>query len=407
MRMQKGLCIELNGELSVFIGHSGEFVHGKPVGKAAVGEESFYYPEQVLAVQKRRAVKPVWAPIAAAAAVAILFLSVLLPEQEAFAYVQVQVNPGVELGIDDGYEVVSIRGLNSDGQELIGELDEWKHHPLEEVLDEVIVLSMNSTTDEIVITTVADDQDQVADEEVVESVLAISAKAMAKNVTVKLKEASKTQWRTSVEKSVPVGQLINSSQNLKNDRVDGKPVDKKNDQPLKVKDKPATADKQQEKELKATEKAEKKQDKNKAETKNHPSEKEKDVPPGQEKRKETPAVEKGIPNPPGQEKRNQAPGQIKKDDNIKTDEPAGKKEQAPGQQKSKENKGPEQEKGKSPNGNEKSSKAKNAPDKFKPAVSGPQSSTEKNNLKQPLEKSGKSNPSSTNGKGNTSKNKNE
>ena len=398
MRMQKGLCIELNEEFAVFMGQNGEFVQGRPAGKIAVGEEGLFYPTQLTSTNKQKTRKPVWAPVTAALAVAVLFLSVLLPRQEAFAYVQIQVNPGIELGIDKEYEVVSIRELNKDGSELIGELGEWEHHPLEEVLDRVIALSMKATTDEIVITTVADDEDQVADEAVVDSVMAISAKAMAKNVTVKLKEASKKQWRTSVEKSVPVGQLVNNSQNLKNDKAEDKPVKEKIGLPSNVKEKQPAKDKKEEKELKSAEKAEKKTEKAKdksekgkaqnkeektkdkdekvnADVKNIPSGKEKEVPPGQEKRKETPAAEKGNPNPPGQEKRNAAPGQVKKEANTKTDEAPVKKEvkEAPHQQKKKDNKGTD--KGKS-------SKAQGNKEKSKPAVSGQQNSKVKNHSAQ-------------------------
>lgn len=396
MRMQKGLCIEFNEESSVFMGQNGEFVQGRPAGKIAVGEEGFFYPNQLVSANKRKTRKPVWAPITAALAVAVLFLSVLMPRQEAFAYVQVQVNPGVELGIDEEYEVVSIRELNADGRELIGELGDWKNHSLEEVLDEVIALSMKGNADEIVITTVADEEDEVADEAVVDSVLAISAKAMAKNVTVKLKEASKKQWRTSVEKSVPVGQLINNSQNLMNDKAEEKSVKEKNGQPLKVKEKQPAADIQKEKEVKSAEEAVSKEEKAKAEDENIPAEKEKEVPPGQEKRKETPAAEKGNENPPGQEKRNEAPGQIKKDDSTKSDGPPAKKEEDPNQQEKKD-------KNSTDEGKESSSKAKDKKEKPKPAISGPQNSKGKNIEKQPNEsitKQNNSNIKSNKGKNN-------
>lgn len=374
MRMQKGLCIEFNEEFSVFMGENGEFVQGRPAGKIAVGEEGLFYPAQLASTNKHKTRKPVWAPVTAALAVAVLFLSVLLPRQEAFAYVQIQVNPGIELGIDKEYEVVSVRELNDDGRELIGELGEWEHHPLEEVLDEVIALSMKATTDEIVITTVADDEDEVADEAVVDSVMAISAKAMAKNVTVKLKEASKKQWRTSVEKSVPVGQLINNSQNLKNDKAEDKPEKEKNGQPFNVKENQPANDKQMEKELKSAEKAEKKEEKVKEErVKEEKAKEEKEKADAQVKNSPS-GKEKEVP--PGQEKRHEAPGQIKKETNTKTDGAPVKKEvkEAPGQQKKKDNKEPD--KGKS-------SKAQDNKEKSKPAVSGQQDSKVKNNSAQP------------------------
>lgn len=372
MRMQKGLCIELNDENSVFIGQNGEFVHGKPARETAVGEESYFYPKQAAATMKRKSGKPFLAPVLAMLAVAVLFLSVLLPEQEAFAYVQVQVNPGVELGIDETYEVVSIRELNSDGRALIEELGEWEHHSLDEVLEEVVALSMKASTEEIVITTVADDVDQIADEEVVESVMAISAKVVAGNVAVRLKEASKKQWRTSIEKSVPVGQLISDSKKIMNSQLDEQAITDSEEKPAKVSDKQNNSNKAEEKHLKTEN-----------ETPETPEVNEKAVPPGQEKRQATPAVENGNLNPPGQEKRSEVPGQNKKDtapgadkaeaveNKDKAKEKVDDKEKAtttaPGQQKKKDEHAEASVKVK-----EGSSKSTEKKEKPKPALTGPQ-----------------------------------
>ena len=384
MKMQKGLCIELNGSSSVFIGQNGEFVHGTPAGKMNVGEEGFFYPKQVIAKRKRKSFKPVWAPIIAALAVAVLFLSVLIPKQEAFTYVQVQVNPGVELGIDEEYEVVSIRELNADGREIIRELGEWKNHSLEEVLDRVITLSMQETTENIVITTVADEVDEIADKTVVDSVLAISAKTLAKNVTVQLKEASKKQWRNSVEKSVPVGQLIRKSTNFVNDKKEEKTINAVYEDPLKVKEKP-NRDKVMDKELKKTENTEKKESKDKAKEernlekdevkdKKNPSLKQKEVPNGQEKKKDTPAV-KGNSKPLGQEKRSEVPTQTPKTEEAKTDRSSVIKEKAPSQKKEKDLKSEHKEK-------TDSSKTKDNLTRSKPVNSEKQNSNEKNSAKE-------------------------
>ncbi|TAA72166.1 anti-sigma-I factor RsgI family protein [Planococcus salinarum] len=379
MRMLKGLCIELNEDYSVFIGPNGEFVHGTPARITAVGEESYFYPKQEVPLKKRKAMNPVWAPIMAAAAVAVLFLSVLLPRQEAFAYVQVQVNPGIELGIDETYEVISMRELNEDGREVIGELGEWKHHPLEEILDEVIGLAMEETTDEIVITTVADDEDAIADEAVVNSVMAISAKVMAGNVTVKLKEASRTQWRTSVEKNVPVGQLISDSKSIKNNKPEEQTIKKPAEKPLKAKEKKATDDQPKKNESQSEEQVPKKEQKT-------PVNKEKTVPTGQEKRQETPEAENGKLLPSGQDKRTEVQGQKKKDeDSIESDKPEPKKaeaqkekEVAPAPQKKKDETGGSKEKAE---GKDDSSPAKSIKDQPKPGIAGPQNSAGKKGSK--------------------------
>ncbi|WP_422123688.1 hypothetical protein DHX103_02445 [Planococcus sp. X10-3] len=317
MRMQKGLCVELNDKSSIFIGPNGEFVHGTPARETAVGEECYFYPKQELAARKRQPIKPSWVSFAAAFAVAILFLSALLPKQEAYAYVQVQVNPGIELGIDENYEVVSIRELNEDGHELIAELEEWENHSLDQVLDKIINLSMTDTTDEIIITTIADEKDTVADKTIENAVMAISEKVLAGDVAVRLKDASRAQWRNSIKEKVPAGQLVTDSKSLSNEQEEE--LDK---EPVKIKEE------QKDKEPKSNDKARDKDQK-------APAAKEKATPPGQEKRQETPAAEKGEVKPPGQEKRDEVPGQNEKNGDAVFQKSQTKPgtETAPGQQK--------------------------------------------------------------------------
>lgn len=370
MRMQKGLCVELNETGSVFIGPNGEFVHGTPVREISVGEECYFYPKQVSEVRKQRAIKPIWVSLAASFAVALLFLSVLLPEQEAYAYVQIQVNPGIELGIDENYRVISIRELNDDGYDLISAMGEWKKHPLEDVLDDVIRLSLKAATDEIIITTIADTDDAIADEAFLNAVMAISSKVLAGNVTVQLKDASRAEWRTSIENNVPTGQLIKDSKKLTNNGLEEPPIQKKKiEEPSTI---DSDADDIYNKEVKP-------EDNRKEKVEEPPLSDKKGTPPGQEQRKQTPAAEKGKANPPGQEKRNEVPGQNKKNDQKGNEQPNKDKgkETAPGQQKKSEDKDEGKGSGNG-NGNGPPPKNDNAKDKPKSSNSNP---SEKNKNK--------------------------
>lgn len=366
MGMQKGLCIELNGSSSVFIGPNGEFVHGTPAREIAVGEETYFYPKQISTVREKRMIKPIWASVAASFAVALLFLSVLLPKQEAYAYVQVQVNPGIELGIDENYKVISVRELNDDGYDLISAMAEWQDQPLDIVLENVVQLSLKGATEVITITTVADKDDAIADDAIVDAVMAISSKVLAGDIAVQLKDASRDEWRTSIENNVPAGQLVKDSKKLTNEEQE-EPIqrDKKEKAPFKESD---SDDNPPPKEMKP--------DSNLKEKSEEPASSDtKATPPGQEQRKQNPAAEKGKNQPPGQEKRNEVPEQKKKDDQKGKAQPQeGKgKDTAPGQQKKSEDKSEGKSNG---NGSGPPTKNDNANDHPKPSESEP---SQKNN----------------------------
>ncbi|WP_436837190.1 anti-sigma-I factor RsgI family protein [Planococcus shenhongbingii] len=206
MIMQKGICVESKGNRSIYMVKNGQFIMGNPVGPAArIGEEVHFYPQP-----KKMKVhwKPIWVPIIAAVAVLFLFLSVLLPAEEAFAYIQVEVNPAMEIGVDEDFDVISLRSLNADGSDLIDQLGEWKNHSLAEILVRVISMSLNDATEEVTITTVDGSKGENPELPVEKIVMAATSNLLEDNVEVHLKKATRSQWRQSVKESVPVGQKI-------------------------------------------------------------------------------------------------------------------------------------------------------------------------------------------------------
>ncbi|ALS78111.1 hypothetical protein AUO94_05370 [Planococcus kocurii] len=211
MRRQLGICIELNDNRSVFLLKDGRIVKGLPVGKPVLGEEVLFD-----LADKKRAIyrQPVMAPLTAALAAVALFVSVLVfPAEEAFGYVQVQINPGIELGINDDYEVVSIRELNSDGQQLIEQLGGWENDSLHVVLDRVFELAVTERTKQITITAV-EENDNKTDESIKKVVMAVSSDVKNEQLAIQLKRATKEQWRHSKENQMPVGQLIHKVETL-------------------------------------------------------------------------------------------------------------------------------------------------------------------------------------------------
>ncbi|WKA49915.1 hypothetical protein QWY22_13505 [Planococcus liqunii] len=319
MKMQKGICVESKGDRFIYLTGDGQFLAGRAVQQTRIGEEGYFYEESRKAKINWQ---PIWIPAMAAFAVLFLFISVLLPSDEAFAYVQVEINPGVELGLDEDYRVISIRDLNDDGENLIGRLGEWKNHSLDEVLGKVIALSITDSTEEVIITTV--DDGGKAKKPVEQVVTAVAASAATSNIDVHLKKATLKQWRESIKESVPVGQKIDNYTPVTPTQQG--PTQEERKQPHKsskekkesgIEDEKAVSPKEHKKESVPARKA----DDTPIELpkKAAPQEpKKKEIPPGQEKKitpmepkkKENPAVPKKKSVPPGQEKK-QAPQEPK------------------------------------------------------------------------------------------------
>ncbi|MCJ1907070.1 anti-sigma factor domain-containing protein, partial [Planococcus ruber] len=205
MQMQKGICLELNNDRSVFILKDGRFVEGRPADGAAVGEEVYFFPK---VKRTKSRLKSIAAPVVLAAAILMLVLSALLPSQEAYAYVQIEVNPSIEIGTDENLRVVSLRELNKDGMEVVSKIKDWENLSLDEVLEKAIRLSLRESTEEVTITTVVTSDEKEHSEGLEAAVMAVSAKVAKEKLEVHLKEASPAQWRKAVKDNVPVGQKV-------------------------------------------------------------------------------------------------------------------------------------------------------------------------------------------------------
>ncbi|MFC4712613.1 hypothetical protein [Planococcus dechangensis] len=211
MRMQKGICIELDGDRSVYMLADGRFVTGRPQEGTVVGEEAFFESLSSTTMKRRRARIFTMPIIATVAIVMLIFSTFMMPEQEAYGYVQVESNPGIELALNDERQVISLRELNADGRRLIEQLDKWENGTLEDVLKNVLALSISDDTEQVTITTVQEQGDTKTISTVEQITLAALTDNADKTLHIHLKEANKKQWRLAKEQQVPVGQFAKNN----------------------------------------------------------------------------------------------------------------------------------------------------------------------------------------------------
>ncbi len=185
----------------MFLMADGQFVYGRPVKSLAIGEEGYFYP---LTVQKKRNWLPIVAPAIPIFAMLILFFSTLLPAENAFAYVQLEMESSIEFGVDSAYHVTSIRELDEGGKKLITQLGTWKGEELGELIERSIAISIGQRNEEVTITTATDENGETLDQ----LVLNASAAAVKQDINVHLKKATFSQRDQSIEENIPVGQKV-------------------------------------------------------------------------------------------------------------------------------------------------------------------------------------------------------
>ncbi|MDN5345190.1 MAG: hypothetical protein PWQ18_1304 [Clostridia bacterium] len=123
LNAERGLVLERKGNRVIVLTPAGEWRSlYLPDQSPAIGEEIMLPPV------KR---KPFWPAVAGAAAIILLLILALplarravrpLPPGEPVYYVTVDINPSVELAVDNQERVASARGLNSDGEKLLASL---------------------------------------------------------------------------------------------------------------------------------------------------------------------------------------------------------------------------------------------------------------------------------------------
>lgn len=303
MEMKKGVCVKNKNDRSIFLLEDGRFLEGKAVNALEVGEEGYFVP-----ASHRSAMTwaKLMAPVSALAAALLLLLFTMLPSEDAYAYIQLEAEPGLEIGIDEDIKVVSIRHLNEDGKKIIDKLGEWDGHSLADILSKSIGLAAGSTSEDVTITTVAGEPGDYAELPVEQAVLAVAVAAEKKNVEIRLKKATHKQWKNSLKEQVPVGQKVKEFTPVVIEEGSG-PLQTKSmgitTMPIQPEEKgPALPPGQQKKEnadIKVKNGKEPPGQVKKAETAEKPK------PPAASK------PEKPV-SPPGQEKKTQAPGQVKK-----------------------------------------------------------------------------------------------
>ncbi|MEH7306126.1 anti-sigma factor domain-containing protein [Neobacillus drentensis] len=144
--MKKGIIMDIDDEFLTLLTPEGEFLHTRRQNQPyAVGEEIHFFPiERVKTSNPFHPLKtilkykPVWALMAA---FVILFSSffTMYQNNKAYAYMSIDVNPSIELGVNKKMQVVGITGNNKVGKKFVSNLNNWKKENVSKVVQTILV----------------------------------------------------------------------------------------------------------------------------------------------------------------------------------------------------------------------------------------------------------------------------
>lgn len=216
--MKKGIILEINERFLTLLTPEGEFLRARKFNSQyQIGQEIDFFP-----VVEEEGKKPSFLNyfqnlkgkvIFVAALILILTISSVFPfygKNEVYAYMSIDINPSIELGVNEKFQVIEIVPYNEAGKKIIANINNWKKKDIQvltnEILQEIKVQGYMKTSQEIVIATVYtnegfQDQNKRWEEEIAEIKTVINDE----NLELKVVEGSKTDRDQAKEMGLTTG----------------------------------------------------------------------------------------------------------------------------------------------------------------------------------------------------------
>ncbi|MEH7096244.1 anti-sigma factor domain-containing protein [Neobacillus vireti] len=192
--MKKGIIMEIDDAFLTLLTPEGEFLRTKKQEQLyTIGEEIHFFPitanqtrESISLLRKMFKARSVWAVMAAL----FILLGSFLPlhqNNKAYAYMSIDANSSIELGVNKKMQVVKIAGFNKEGKEVISKLSNWKKKDVSEItqsiLEEMKQAGQLENNQEVIISTVrAKEQDEQFEKELQKNIDEIKASAVKKEL---------------------------------------------------------------------------------------------------------------------------------------------------------------------------------------------------------------------------------
>ncbi|MEH6988053.1 anti-sigma factor domain-containing protein [Cytobacillus firmus] len=252
--MKTGIIMEINERFLTLLTPEGEFLRARKQDQAyAIGQEIAFFPIELkngklsrpLSIFRLSRGKGL---MAAAFAMMLAIVSFLpfLQNDKVYAYMSIDVNPSIELGVNQEYQVVELIPYNEEGKLIIQNIKNWKKNSIHEVADKILLQIKKQgyfkENKEVVIAAVYTEQNKEADERIQKELADIKQAAQKEQLEVTLLEASEEEREAAIDKGLSAGVYKESKLKADDDRKENsEPVNpnKQSDKETQPPQKPA------------------------------------------------------------------------------------------------------------------------------------------------------------------------
>ncbi|KON68273.1 hypothetical protein AKG34_05250 [Peribacillus butanolivorans] len=226
--MKKGVILSINKRFVTLLTPEGEFLKTKRQERTyEVGEEitfSPFKPKVTLSFSSFHLSFKKKAVLSVAAALLILF-SVLpsYSSEHVSAYMTIDVNPSIELELNDQLEVLKLTSLNEDGKLVIDKLTNWKGKEVKTVTNRIVEttkkLGYLKGNKQIVVSTTLLDKDKKLDKNLKEEIKEISEQGNVSQTKMKVIQATKTDRKQARKQGISTGKYVEKKLNEDKEKV--------------------------------------------------------------------------------------------------------------------------------------------------------------------------------------------
>jgi hypothetical protein len=227
--VKKGIVLEVHDEHVTILTPEGEFLKSrKQKGQVDLGEEIVFFPLHRAEKERKGKLSSIfrakWAVISVLTAIILAFsLYPKYTSNQVYAYVSVDVNPSVELGVNKDMKVISIEAYNEEGKDIIKQLVEWENKDLTKVSSQMFdifrekgYLTENS---EVLIASVLTHEKNEGWNSLMQSkITSISEKIQQDKVSITTLETTTQERSDAIKEGLSPGKYIQKEQ--KTDLVD-------------------------------------------------------------------------------------------------------------------------------------------------------------------------------------------
>jgi hypothetical protein len=144
--MKKGIVMEMDEAFLTLLTPEGEFLRARKQNELyVIGEEIDFFPidihktQRLFTIKNLLKVKPIWA-VSVMAALLILLGSFIpmYQDNKAYAYMSIDVNPSIELGVNKKMQVVELTGFNKEGKKIISSINDWKKKDVSKIAQAIL-----------------------------------------------------------------------------------------------------------------------------------------------------------------------------------------------------------------------------------------------------------------------------